>query len=177
MFGNLIRYAIEHDEPTRVHPALARLKVQAKRFGFTCTSLQWLGPYGQYDFVCEDGHALQRTAGSLLYGRSPARCIHCESAAKLKRLQTLASWKGGTCLEGDFLGVKVMHRMRCAEGHEWQALGSMLLAGNWCPKCMAAALAAKRITQAEARRKRTDGFDKPMSGSIEQNYGTKQQTA
>ena len=168
-----MRTDVESNDPTRAHPTLQRLKEQAKRFGFTCDSTQWLGPRVLYDFVCHAGHALQRTAEGMLYGRLPARCPHCERAAIYKRLQILASWKGGTCLEEDFLGAKVVHRMRCAQGHEWRAVGSKLLAGNWCPTCVSAALAATRRTQAKVRRSRTSEFRKPISEPAGQSHGTK----
>jgi hypothetical protein len=134
-------------------PALTRLKAQAKRFELTCTSTQWQGHYASYEFVCSEGHILQRTAGSLLYGRPPAPCSDCTRAATFRRLQILASWKGGACLEAEFLGAQVNHRMRCAKGHEWRAEGRKLLAGSWCPACVSDALTVKRIEQANARRK------------------------
>lgn len=108
-------------------PVLQRLKVQAKRHGFTCVSTQWQGNDASYDFVCPEGHALQRTAGSLLYGWPQAPCPGCVRAAAYRRLKILAGWQGDACLEGEFLGARVNHSMRCAEGHEWQADGRKLL--------------------------------------------------
>lgn len=131
------------EEPT----ALSLLKERAERLGFTCISTHWQGPYALYAFVCPAGHALQRTAKGWLYGGRPAPCSDCARVATFKRLQTLASWKGGVCLETEFLGAQAHHRMRCAKGHEWQAEGRKLLAGNWCPICTGSALATRRTAR------------------------------
>jgi hypothetical protein len=53
----------------------------------------------------------------------------------LKRLQVLAASRGGECLSGSDLGNTLRYRMRCAEGHEWDALGSSLQRGSWCANC------------------------------------------
>lgn len=44
--------------------------------------------------------------------------------------------RGGVCLDDDYLGPTVYHRMRCQHGHVWQAAaGSVKNAGRWCPSC------------------------------------------
>lgn len=143
----------ESDDSVHEHPALARLKAHVRKFGCTCTSTEWLGHEASYAFVCSKGHAFQRTAGTMLYGKPSAPCPECTRQALYKRLQILANWKGGTCLETDYLGPQAMHRMRCANAHEWQADGRSLLAGSWCPTCASAGLTAKRVTQANTRDK------------------------
>lgn len=134
------------DEPQ----ALILLKARAERFGFTCISTHWQGHYASYAFVCSAGHTLQRTAGRFLYGGPLGLCSDCARAATFKRLQILANWKGGTCLEAQFHGARALHRMHCANGHEWQAEGRKLLAGSWCPTCASSSLATRRIARVNA---------------------------
>ncbi|TYZ56824.1 hypothetical protein C2I33_00335 [Ralstonia solanacearum] len=55
----------------------------------------------------------------------------------------MAAERGGVCLENDYLGPNVRHRMRCEQGHEWQTMGRKLLAGHWCRICGTAAMTAK----------------------------------
>lgn len=178
---SLLELVMKHDEEaSKENRAFSRLKAQATRFGFLCVSTQWQGHYAQYDFVCAQGHAVQRTAGALLYGKSSvALCPDCTRSGTYKRLQILANWKGGICLEADYLGAKVMHRMRCGNEHDWQAEGHKLLAGNWCPICMRAAAAVKR--RIHANRKPTGASTRRVSGTpvIDQsgNHGAKQQAA
>ena len=122
-------------EAPEEHPSLTRLKNRLASFGFACLATEWKGQQAAYTFVCPLGHAFQRNAGAMNYGTSSPLCPACERAASYKRLLVLAGWRGGKCLETDFLGSQTLHRMRCAKGHEWQALGARLLTGHWCPLC------------------------------------------
>jgi hypothetical protein len=50
-------------------------------------------------------------------------------------MQRAAQEKGGSCLEGNYLG-NVLHRFVCANGHEWKARPShIVLDGSWCRLC------------------------------------------
>jgi len=53
----------------------------------------------------------------------------------LHRLRALAASRGGQRLSDSYLGNTVRYQMRCAEGHEWGALGSSLQRGSWCAIC------------------------------------------
>lgn len=56
--------------------------------------------------------------------------------------------KGGICLEGDYLGRTVRHRLWCQEGHEWQPQARKILEGSWCPDCGHAAMVEKLCSRA-----------------------------
>jgi hypothetical protein len=53
----------------------------------------------------------------------------------LKRLQDVASSRGGACLTTVWLGVFGRYRFRCGKGHEWIATASNVLVRTWCPVC------------------------------------------
>ncbi len=53
----------------------------------------------------------------------------------LLRLRSVASSRGGVCLEDRYLGAKANHRFRCRRGHEWSAAAHNVTRGNWCQKC------------------------------------------
>nr|WP_206425894.1 hypothetical protein [Ralstonia solanacearum] len=105
---------------------------------------KWMGYHVAYAFACVAGHRFKRLASSIVYGRSPAPCPHCEHEVLRQRVLGMAAERGGVCLENDYLGPNVRHRMRCEQGHEWQTMGRKLLAGHWCRICGTAAMTAKR---------------------------------
>lgn len=86
-------------------------------------------------FCCAHGHEWQRRGSHVL--RS-ARCPTCARLRKvveyrlqdgLERLQRKAAERGGNCLSEVYEGSAAMYRMRCAQGHEWMAVGKRLLRG------------------------------------------------
>lgn len=131
-------------EAKEEHPSLTRLKSRLASFGFACLATEWKGHQSAYTFVCLHGHAFQRNAAAMNYGTAPPPCPACERGATYKRLLVLAGWRGGKCLETEFLGSQTLHRMLCSAGHEWQALGARLLRGQWCPICANEARASRR---------------------------------
>ncbi len=114
------------------------------QLGFICLETEWKGYHVAYAFACEVGHHFERLATSIVYAKSPAACPHCEHEALRQRILGMAAERGGVCLENDYLGPEVRHRMRCHHGHEWQALGRKLLEGVWCRSCALEAMTAKR---------------------------------
>jgi hypothetical protein len=90
------------------------------------------------------GHQFERQAGNVIHAKGKAHCAQCDHEAQRQRVLGMASERGGVCLEGDYLGYHVPHRMRCQHGHEWQALGYNLLKGCWCPTCAAKATGIRR---------------------------------
>ncbi len=125
------------------HPSLTRIRERAGQLGFACLESKWMGYHVAYAFACVAGHRFKRLASSIVYGRSPAPCPHCEHEVLRQRVLGMAAERGGVCLENDYLGPNVRHRMRCEQGHEWQTMGRKLLAGHWCRICGTAAMTAK----------------------------------
>ena len=131
-------------EAPEEHPSLTRLKSRLALVGFACLATEWKGQQAAYTFVCSHGHVFKRNAGAMNHGTAAPSCPACELASSYKRLVVLAGWRGGKCLETEFLGSQTLHRMLCSEGHEWQALAGRLLTGRWCPTCAHEARASRR---------------------------------
>ncbi len=122
--------------------------------GGRCLSTVYLGAKASYHLRCAQGHEWQ-TPGTSLYagkwcgvcaiaamkGRPLSESAHRQARlAKLlpdglERLQAMAQKRGGQCLAPEYLGTGLKHRFRCAESHEWEAVGSSILNGVWCAQC------------------------------------------
>jgi hypothetical protein len=51
------------------------------------------------------------------------------------RLQEACTLRGGICLSPTYQGFNAKHVIRCAAGHEWEALCANILRGSWCIRC------------------------------------------
>lgn len=61
-------------------------------------------------------------------------------------LTSIAADRGGEVL-GNYTSAKEKIRLRCAHGHEWEAMTSSILHhGSWCPTCGRASRAEKMKT-------------------------------
>ena len=79
-------------------------------------------------------------------------CPHCAMARHgelrrsrdgLERLRAVARSRRGECLDDLYEGANLKYRFRCERGHEWAAVGNLVLGGTWCGRC---ANLAKRRT-------------------------------
>lgn len=120
---------------------LQRLHEAARARGGLCLSHQYVGVADRFTFRCASGHEWETQAYTVLSGGWCKLCSHDAMRSGnllpegLNRLRRLARDKGGECLSGEYLGSKVPYRFRCAEGHEWERLGSTLMLGHWCGTC------------------------------------------
>ena len=126
--------------------SLARLRQRTEREGVRCLSTEWTGEAGPYLFECRQGHRWQRSAAS-----SSPRCPQCGVQAGalarrdpngLARLQQAAEARGGLCLSEVYTTTTARYRFRCAEGHEWETRGRLVIDGAWCAPCAHARLRA-----------------------------------
>jgi hypothetical protein len=54
----------------------------------------------------------------------------------IKKMQTLASSRGGKCLSIDYIDNKTKLQWQCAKGHKWRSTAiSVKNTGHWCPVC------------------------------------------
>ncbi|MDN7629720.1 hypothetical protein [Burkholderia cenocepacia] len=130
---------------------LERLRQAAAEHGGRCLADVYLGIADRYEWECASGHRWLASGQSIVRGNWCRVCFgrrHSERMLDpngLARLKETAVSHGGQCLAGHYVGVNEKYEFRCAEGHEWQAMGSSILMGAWCDRC-----ARKRV--AEARR-------------------------
>ena len=141
---------------------LVWFKDYAKFRGGRCLSTVYLGARANYRFRCAHGHEWEASGTNIYAGKWCGACAIAamkgrplsEAAHRqarlakllpdgLERLQNKARERGGECLSPQYLGTRLKHRFRCAEGHEWEAAGSSILSGLWCSQCR---YAARRLT-------------------------------
>ena len=53
----------------------------------------------------------------------------------LKRMQGLASLRGGKCLSPAYVHAHHKLEWECGEGHRWEAKPNYIQQGGWCPEC------------------------------------------
>ena len=120
---------------------LARLQAAAAAKGGICLSQTYTGQKTRYQFRCAQGHEWETPGNAVFSGKWCRRCSHEEmSRARrdpegLARLQAAAAARGGVCLSETFTNQDARYRFRCAQGHEWETLGMVILRGAWCSRC------------------------------------------
>jgi len=57
------------------------------------------------------------------------------SQTDLKRMQRLASLKGGRCISPAYVHAHHPLEWECENGHRWQAKPNSIQQGGWCPEC------------------------------------------
>ncbi|MCE4545103.1 MULTISPECIES: hypothetical protein [unclassified Caballeronia] len=119
------------------HPSLAKLHQRAAELGWRCLSQEWAGYTARYNFECANGHRFERHAATVFY-HQPG-CPGCEADEIRERWMASVTQRGGTLVSGAFTGLLERYRLRCANGHEWEAQGRKISEGSWCPQCSRAA--------------------------------------
>ncbi|MEF2253403.1 hypothetical protein [Ralstonia solanacearum] len=114
-------------------PHLAKLRERLAQKGHTLLDDEWRGRGASYRFRCTHGHEMSRNGARVL--RILINCPACAADAKLGRLQQIARQAGGECLSTRYSKVTDTYRFRCRLGHEFEARGERILAGNWCRHC------------------------------------------
>ena len=136
------------------HPTLRAMHESSQAVGVTCLDTTWHGSQHRYRFRCEHGHESLRSVSAQ---RRRPDCPTCtrerSSQARLKTdnlvwFTEYAKFRGGRCLSTAYLGARANYRMRCAQGHEWEALGTSLYAGKWCGVCAIAAMKGRPLSEA-----------------------------
>lgn len=135
----------------RLSDGLARLQQAAKSRGGECLSDNYQGTAHRYRFRCAEGHEWSAEGVSILNKGSWCRVCAGQRRGEgyrladgLTRLQAVAEKRGGRCLSDAYMGGRAKYRFRCGGGHEWEATGTSILRGTWCPQCN---LASKRSGQ------------------------------
>ncbi len=120
---------------------LAALRRDAAAMGITCLDAAWHGIHHSYRFRCAEGHEWTRTQAGSWKGRGCPVCARAASNQRrqkpenLHRLQDIAQAHGGACLSTQYSGSNVKYAFRCAAGHEWATLPSVVFGGSWCKRC------------------------------------------
>lgn len=133
----------------RLPDGLTKLQEISLKRGGRCLSPSYLGMRRRHLWECADGHQWQAVAAKIVEG---SWCPHCARARHgevrrsrdgLERLRAVARSRRGECLDDLYEGANLKYRFRCERGHEWAAVGNLVLGGTWCGRC---ANLAKRRT-------------------------------
>lgn len=135
---------------------LLRLHDIAQARGGALLSDEYIGVAERFRFRCAAGHEWETQAITILGGGWCKPCHHNALRSSnllpdgLERLQRMAREKGGECLSTAYVGSRARYRFRCAQGHEWDALGHRFVEGTWCRTCDETA--RQRELEADAHR-------------------------
>ena len=111
------------------------LHLVAAQHGGKCLSLAYTHIHDKYRWRCAHGHEWEATANSVIRGTWCAICAGVRRENPMQDLVAAARDHGGECLSAEFHGGAYKYRWRCGSGHEWEARGSNVLRGVWCPLC------------------------------------------
>jgi len=109
-------------------------EIAASRGG-ECLSETYVNMGAKLHWRCGKGHEWNALPSSIKRG---SWCPHCTGNARLtiEEIRELAASKGGVCLSGRYVNNSTKLRLRCKEGHEWEATpGHIKNGGRWCPYC------------------------------------------
>ncbi len=116
--------------------ALVELKRLASQRGGTCLSERYLGARAKHLWRCAEGHEWAAPPYSIRAGTWCKKCLGRERLTLID-MQKTARMMGGKCLSSEYINSDQKLHWRCAEGHEWFAVGYHVRGGHWCPTCMA----------------------------------------
>lgn len=120
---------------------LERLQRAAAAHGGRLLADAYGGLRKKYLCECAQGHCWWVKGARVLEGHWCDLCAvsrRVEAVSKPERLSDLhatARSHGGECLDDTYRGRNARYRFRCAKGHEWSALGNLVLRGTWCMQC------------------------------------------
>lgn len=96
----------------------------------------YLGVQKNHKWQCEKGHTWLASPENI---RAGAWCHYCSGHKienPLKRLENLAILKKGKLLSSAYVGTDAKYTWECEKGHNWEARGSSIKRGGWCPICV-----------------------------------------
>ncbi len=90
---------------------------------------------------------------------------------QMQKLNDLCYQKGGICLDQEYKGTKSYHRLKCKDGHEWQAKYANILSGFWCKECHYKKLSIIKKKPATEQMQKLNDFCKLKGGEcLDQEY-------
>jgi len=105
----------------------------AEKRGGKFISEKYINNSTKYKWSCENEHIFEAQYNNVQQGRSWCKKCWCYS---LEDMQNLALSKGGKCLTENFTNASLKLKWECRIGHTWQAIGSDIVRGQWCPECV-----------------------------------------
>ena len=123
--------------PRCAHPLqkeLAQVQADARALGGELISPSFLGVVKPHRYRCRLGHEFEALPARVALGNWCSRCGQ-NVAHDLDRLREAVARRGGEIVSEECGKSSDRIRVRCREGHEWEARQSNLMGGSWCRKC------------------------------------------
>lgn len=113
---------------------LQRLRDAAAKWGGELRSTRCTRVNDKLDWRCAVGHDFSKSGTSVLAG---GWCTDCRGTRinDLRDLKRIARARGGDCVSTQAPASHEKARWRCAKGHEWESLASVVVQGHWCREC------------------------------------------
>jgi hypothetical protein len=106
----------------------------AAQRGGKCLSPRFINAHTQLLWRCAEGHEWKASPDSVRRG---SWCAACRSTKlTIEEMQAIAQSRGGKCLSEHYVNAQAKLLWKCSQGHRWQASGSRIKQGTWCPFCV-----------------------------------------
>jgi hypothetical protein len=105
--------------------------------GGKCLSDEFWDEAGNLKWKCEKGHVWEAPFQIIRQGGwCPACRKDLENNDRLENLKAIAREKGGECLTDKIIHRTPKIKLRCANGHTWEATYYAITHGAWCDACL-----------------------------------------
>jgi hypothetical protein len=128
-------------------PAWAAFKSAVEAHGSIVLETEWLGSDKLHRVRCAEGHVSELRPNDVQQGVSTFcttwPCFKNDPIAVKAAFYAAIEEPGGTVV-GEYVNSKTLVRVRCPEGHDWDARPGVVAAGHGCPECAGNSQAATK---------------------------------
>jgi hypothetical protein len=118
---------------------LAYVRAVARDRGGRCLSKRYEGSERKLRWRCAEGHEWDSKPGSVIQGTWCPVCRRGWGKSRrrlsIEIMREMAAERGGECLSRSYTRLRDRLRWRCARGHEWTTMATVVRSGHWCPVC------------------------------------------
>ena len=100
--------------------------------GGRCLSNEYINSTTNLLWECKKGHQWHASQNSIKQNHWCPTCA--DNRLTIEEMRQIAESKGGRCINAVYIPQTKM-LWECENGHQWEAKGSRIKAGHWCPKC------------------------------------------
>lgn len=102
-----------------------------------CMSKEFTDDMSDHSWRCKKGHTFDMSPFLVSRGAWCSQCNKRKTPKEhLQWLQEYAVEKGGKCLSTEFINRRTKVKFECAEGHQWEALPTIIFyERTWCKRC------------------------------------------
>jgi hypothetical protein len=140
----------------RIMDPLGEMHALAAARGGRCHATEYFGSGARHPFECQHGHRFEMRPSFIKLGHWCKQCSYTQRGIAqrlpIDEVRVIAAAKGGVLLSQDYRAGTQKLQFRCALGHEWEAVPTLVKRQTWCPRC-ASTLRGKMSVAARRRTK------------------------